>query len=374
MMNGFSKQLVVGGLALLAARTPVYASGTYCGSSPASVNIPGGAIALQTSAGGPVATVLKAAGEIRTHSMIAHGNGYVTHSTMRTPQQASSFSCSAPVDAPALQRGYPGMEQMNMGALYAFTYGTNGPAAGEKATSSGTLEFFYQRGDGDGGNRGQLAANWLWDSPPWWYIGDGTYRIGHPGGSGPANYSLYQYRDMQRINEGYIPSWDGSVCSTTLAWAQYMSGNGKVDNVNTYGHSVVKNALNALHDRVYNDCRDGLGFWDGVLADTFGAISCARPSTVCVFGVCAPEFPSVCTLAADQVANCFSTGTCNKSDYHIWYGVRDSGSTTATSISPDNIGGWANHGWGATAPYPVWSYDNPNDVYWSSPGSVYGCW
>ena len=74
------------------------------------------------------------------------------------------------------------------------------------------------------------------------------------------------------------------------------------------------------------------------------------------------------------MANCFATGTCNKSDYHIWYGVRDSGSTTATSISPDNIGGWANHGWGATAPYPVWSYDNPNDVYWSSPGSVYGCW
>ena len=140
---------------LAAARTPVHAE-TYCGSSPASVNIPGGAIALQTSAGGPVATVLKAAGEIRTHSMIAHGNGYVTHSTMRTPQQASSFSCSAPVDAPALQRGYPGMEQINMGALYAFTYGASGPGAGGKGTDAGTLEFFYQRGNGDSQNQAPI--------------------------------------------------------------------------------------------------------------------------------------------------------------------------------------------------------------------------
>jgi hypothetical protein len=65
---------------------------------------------------------------------------------------------------------------------------------------------------------------------------------------------------------------------------------------------------------------------------------------------------------------------CATSDQHEWQGVRDNPGETATSISPDNLGGWANHGWGTTAPYSVWSWDNPNAVYWSSPGNVYGCW
>jgi hypothetical protein len=349
-----------------------------CGSSPAAANIPGGAIALQTSAGGPVSTILKAAGETRTHSMIAHGNGYVTHSTMRQPVKASSFSCSAPINSNALQYGYPGMEQINMGALYAFTYGTSGPGSGQIGSNSSTVEFFYQRGNGDASNRGQAAANWLWSNAPYWSIGNGSYRLGFPANNTASVYSLYQYRDMQNINGGAVPSWNGSVCSTTLAWAQYMSGNGKVDNQNTYSHTVVSNALNALHDVVYNSCNSGLGFWDSVLSSTFGAISCTRWSSSCttILGVktCLPEAPSVCTLAADQVSNCFATGQCATSDFNVWQGVRNNSGTTATSVSPDNIGGWANHGWGTAAPYSVWSWDNPNAVYWNSPGNVYGCW
>src|SRR5205823_5189881 len=127
-------------------------------------------------------------------------------------------------------------------------------------------------------------------------------------------------------------------------------------------HSTVTNALNALHNTVYNSCANGLGFWDGVLASTFGAIACTRWSDHCVLGVCTPEFPSTCTLAADQVANCFATNSCGTSDRKNWQGIAANSATTATSISPDNIGGWANHGWGTAAPYPVWSWDSPNQV------------
>jgi len=371
-------QILVG-LWLGVGSVSVATADTVCGSSPASVNIPGGAIGLQTSSGGPVATVLNAAGETRTHSMISHGNGYVTHSTMYTPQAASGFSCSSPVNVSQLQNGAPGMEQINMGSLYAFTYGTSGPGSGGSGASGGTLEFFYQNGNGDGTNRGLATANWLWNSAPYSAAGNGTYRLKFTSTGPLTTYLLYQYRDMQNINNGGVPSNSGSVCSTTIAWAQYMSGNGSINNNNTYSHTIVANALNALHSTVYSTCQSGLGFWNGVLSSTFGAIACTRDSDSCTniwpFGnVCLPEMPSTCTLAADQVSNCFATNSCNSSNQKNWENVRNTSSTTATSVSPDNLGGWANHGWGASAPYSVWSYDSPNQVYWSSPGNVYGCW
>jgi hypothetical protein len=349
-----------------------------CGSSPAAVNIPGGSLALQASANGPISTVIQAAGETRTHSLLVHGNGYVTHAAMKQPSQVGTFSCDSPVDPGQLQYGYPGMEQIDMGALYAFTYGQSGPAQGQVATTSGTVEFFYQGGNGDGANRGQAVADWAWNNLPYWDIGNGTYRIGFYGASSPGNYVLYQFKDMQGINQGAIPPWNGSVCSTTIAYAQFMSGNGVIDNANTYPHAAVTNALSALHDVVSASCNNGLGFWDSVLAGSFGAISCMRnsDSKTCVFGFCfyTPQFPSVCTLAADQVDNCFATGQCATSDQHQWQAVRDNPNETATSISPDNLGGWGSHGWGPAAPYSVWSWDNANAVYWSSPGNVYGCW
>lgn len=366
-------------LASVSAAIPLdSARAESCASSPAAVNIPGGAIGLQTNAVGPVSTILQAAGETRTHSLLVHGNGYITHAGMQQPGQVASFSCDTPIDPGQLQDGYPGMEQIDMGALYAFTYGPAGPGAGAAATTSTVVEFFYQSGNGDGMNRGQAVADWIWNNLPYWYNGNGTYRIGFSGMGAPASYLLYQYKDMQGVNVGAVPPANGSVCSTTIAYGQYMSGNGAIDNANTYSHAVVTNALNALHGVVYDDCNDALGFWDTVLSDSFGAISCTRSADQqsCVFGFCfyAPQFPSACTLAADQVSDCFATGQCATSDQHLWQGVRDDPGQTATSVSPDNLGGWNGHGWGPTAPYPVWSWDNPNAVYWSSPGSVYGCW
>src|SRR5262249_26560999 len=172
--------------------------------SAAAVMPPGGASGCQTNAAGPVSTILQAAGETRTHSMLVHGNGYVTHAAMRTPAEVASFSCDSPIDPGQLQDGYPGMEQINMGALYAFTYGPVGPGAGSVATTSTVVDFFYQGGNGDGLNRGQTAADWVWNNLPYWYLGNGTYQVGFVGQGAPASYLLYQYKDMQGVNVGAV--------------------------------------------------------------------------------------------------------------------------------------------------------------------------
>jgi hypothetical protein len=358
-----------------------------CGSAPAMMNAPAGSLALQTSSGGPVSAILNAAGELRTHSLLVHGNGYITHSTMYQPQASSSFSCSSPIQA-AMLHGAPGMEQINYGSLYAFTYGASGPGAGGSGNFGSVTEFFYQSGNGDGSNRGLQIANWAWDKVPYLDWGDGSYRLKAFDGSNPTTYSLYQYKDYQGMNLSPMPGIpldQGSVCSTTQAFNQSHAGHGSIFNSaagrgvwnNTYPHAIVNNALWAVWHAVNDACNSGLGFWDGVLSNTFGAIGCTRWShDNCNWLFCYPvyEAPSTCELAADQVANCFATNRCSESDNHIWQGVANDGNQTATSISPDNLGGWQGFSYGAVAPNSVWSYDNQNQIYWNSPGNSYGCW
>jgi hypothetical protein len=355
---------------LLVAGVPMAARAeVVCGSSPARTNIPEGAIGLSVM-DGPVAAVLRAAGETRTHSFIAHDNGWITHSTRNEPAQASDY-CAHPLDPDGLRQGYPGAEQINQGALYAYYYGTSGPAQGGVAASGGVSAFFYQNGNGDGQNRGALIARWLWSSAPYEGFCHGSdcfYRVGFVGApDGRSSYSLYQYRDMERINTGNIPSIQGDVCSTYLAYAQYMAGQGSIDNNNRYDHSVVVNALGSLWSAVNDDCESAVGFWK----NHFGGLSCTH--TTRSFPFISVDL-NLCDNAADQVVNCFATGVCDTADNSHWLGVRNDSASTATSISPDALGGWSGHASGAAAPYPVWSYDGNNSVYWNSPGSVYGCW
>ena len=50
--------------------------------------------------------------------------------------------------------------------------------------------------------------------------------------------------------------------------------------------------------------------------------------------------------------------------------MRDNASTTATSISPDRIGGWGVHPIAST----LWASDYSHQLQWNSGGNVYGCW
>jgi hypothetical protein len=353
---------------LVASGSGLARAEVVCGRAPASTNIPQGAIGL-SQMDGPVSAVLQGAGETRTHSFIVHANGWVTHSTRQEPAQASDY-CAHPLEPNGLRYGYPGAEQIDQGALYSYYYGAAGPAAGGEAAANGVKAFYYQNGNGDGTNRGAAVAAWLWNSAPYQSACHGPdcfYRVGFSGAASPVSfYSLYQYRDMESINQGNVPSIQGNVCSTYIAYAQFMSGNGAISNGNSYDHAVVVNGLNSLWNAVFNSCESSLGFWK----NHFGGLSCTHFTN---------SFPFVsvdldlCDQAADQVSDCFSSGVCDTGNNAWWMGVRSDPGSTATSISPDALGGWG-HAAGSAAPYPVWSYDVNNSVYWNSGGSVYGCW
>lgn len=313
-----------------------------------------------TRSNGPIRAVINAVGEYRTHSFISHGNGWTTHSTAYSPGRPGwPDYCSTPLKPAELERGYPGASQIDMGALYQFYYG-----------GGGAIEaFWYQRSPASGA--GNTVQSWLWTSSNYTWVASkqdssrGLYRVGFSW-TPNVNYVLYQYRDSQNIQGGNEYTEDtGAVCSTYLAYAQNRAGQGTISNNNTYNHSQTVAGINAIYNAVENECNSSAGFWGGVAA----GITC---------------FEGVCDDAARQVTNCFTRGICNSDNDSYYRQVRDNlwppgptdsaGWSTAVSISPDAIGGWAGHSWGPAAPNPVWSWDGSQSVIWNSSGSVYSCW
>jgi hypothetical protein len=329
-----------------------------CGSSPASWNVPAGAIVL-SRASGPVSGVLSALGEYRTHSMIAHGNGWATHAAMYTPSMTGwPTYCSTPLDGGELEKGYPGASQIQEGGIYQFLY-------------AGSLEYIaFQRGcssvacpNGDG----QQVADWIWNTIPFDWTNskqgtDGLYRIEIGTPPAVAPYSLYQFRDIQSLQTGGGTWNNGVVCSTLISYSQYMAGRGAIT-AYTYSHDQVVSGINGLLGSVEDECNQGIGFWQGVAA----TITC---------------FQGICDNAARQVTNCMAVGRCDtdSSGSNTYASVRDDPNSTATSISPDRLGGWSGHPWQGYVDgtegsgVSVWAADNEQTVQWNSPGNVYGCW
>jgi hypothetical protein len=390
---------------------------TGCGSAPAGTNIPSGAVFL-SSYPGPVYSVLSAVGEYRSHSGIAHGTGWYTHSSTRQPGQRDwddsevscgllpDWCCQGPLKGSQLRDGYPGMSQTTGGGLYAYYYegsytdGGGRPGFGGTASGYGGLFLSYQRSlntsyvdDG----RGTTIANWLWGTAPYSVAYDGSnffYRVGFYGsGTSWSNYSFYQYRDYEGINQYTAdwygagqPTWNhGGVCSTALAYAQAKAlggGAAEIWNIrnyytdyvsnkyNAYDHARFVNGVNSLYNAIYTQCHDNNLWnngWDGFVTD-LGSAAC---------------FEAICDDAARQVANCFTAGQCyNDSDR--WAQMRDwtwqspgpsddNGWAITRSISPDNIGGWS--GWPYGNSYQsVWGRDTSQTVTWNSGGSIYSCW
>jgi hypothetical protein len=292
--------------------------------------------------------------------MLAHGNGWVTHATMYSPQTTGwPTYCSAPLDANELGNGYPGASAVSPGAIYAFLYG-----------NGSSLEHIgYQRSCNSGecpNHDGSDIAGWVWNWIPYeWAVSrqdasQGLYRllVGTP--PRPANYSLYQYRAIERVNFGGVAWNNGTVCSTFLAYAQYMAQKRPVA-AHTYSHEAIVSAMNGLIGAVESECRSGIGFWKNIAVN----ITC---------------FENICDDAARQVANCMAVGRCDTDDDgagNTFAGVRDDPSTTATSISPDRLGGWSGHPWEGyldASGVSVWAADAEQALQWNSGGSVYGCW
>jgi hypothetical protein len=328
-------------------------SDVACGSTSAGWNVPNGGLVLSRgSGGGPVAAVLDAVGEYRTHSMFSHGPGAeVTHETMYTPgTNGWPTYCSTPVKVGELTTGFPGAGRINQGAIYQYLYGGGG----------GLQYLAYQLSRSSAGlnNNGAAISYWLLNSMPTQATtskqnGGFTFqRYKGPNGY-PLNYVLYQYRDLESVNYGGVGWNNGMVCSTLLAHAQYWTGLGVVE-AYTYNHSTLQTAGNALYNSVQNECSSGLGFWGGVGA----SFSC---------------FESICDDAGRQVRNCMAAGRCDTDDGNVWNNIYNNPATVARSISPDRLGGWSGHPY--TGPgVSVWSYDTSNSIQWNSGGSVYGCW
>lgn len=333
-----------------------------CGSASAGWDAPNGALVMSRHEGGVITPVIDTLGEYRTHSMISHGPGYyVTHSTMYSPGTTGwPTYCSTPAKPDELREGYPGISQVNDGAIYE--------------NQHGYMYLRYQlASSGTNLTRAQNTANWLWSYSDYKWVtskqdsGQGMWRVGIKSSSGTwyeQPYVLYQYKDLQNRNFGWqwTPVYNGAVCSTTLAWAFYKALAYYGDDTSayisayTYDHATIVNAGNALYNGVKDACDDGLGFWGGLGA----SITC---------------FESICDDAGRQVRNCMANAGCCDTDDNScgWNPLANDSSATATSVSPDRLGGWSGHPYTGPNVGP-WAPYGTSAVNWNSGGSVYGCW
>ena len=345
---------------------------TTCGSTSAGWNVPNGAIVLENSPG-PVASVLAAVGEYRSHSMLSRGpDGWVTHATSITPpangdRNLLGQECSAPINPAFLVAATPGLETVSQGAIYTFLY------------AGGNLNFIgYQSGQSGvtGGGNATIGndfigtgMSWLnWSSPQdskqtvWAEAYNGTH----------IHYGWYQYMNVQGTAQGVPGVNTGVVCSSSLALWQHDalgSSPGYTGDVlpRSYPSSLITPAANALYNAVYNECHSQVG-------DAFASLGSALQA----IGTCGLCFDcDLCDEAADQMVNCFANNDCTSSNASEWQGIVSR--SAAVSISPDDIGCWNSPSNGTGAPCSgngssVWGWDNSETVQWNSGGNSYSCW
>jgi hypothetical protein len=328
---------------------------TVCGSVDASWNVPAGAVVFSRSPG-PVRDVIDAAGESRSHSMLSHGpGGSASHATMVTPGQngySSPFSgfCETPLKTSALRDGYPGASVISAGGVYTYLY-HDGP---------GPEFVYYQQGDPDGSNPGNTVQSFLWSDAPAEEVssqgdsGQTLWLFQNTAQTSRMNYSLYQFRDLERVNLGEDAWNDGVVCSTFLAWSQARSGV-NIEQPISYPNEVIARAARQLHDSVQSECSSAIGFWGKIEA----TLTC--------------PLSDVCSRAANQVVNCMTSGDCGNTG-DGWKRIISDPSTGATSISPDCVGGWNACPRSPAPGASIWSYDDNHLVQWNADGTQYGCW
>jgi hypothetical protein len=388
-------------LALVLGASEARAGDIICGTATAAWNVPPGDVAL-TQTDGPVKATLTAVGEYRSHSMLSSPYGYITHATSVTPHQNGDSSpyltpfcsscgseCWNPLDPGFLHNSTPGLEQVLAGAIYTFLYnnGANNFLAYQRAATNGDTVHV----DTNTAWRDSIA-NYSWNLGNG--IGYGWFTSGSDGTSGGdgnqgfygltyngtrVHYGWYQYMNIQGAAQGTPGNDTGEVCSTSLAMWQHdaLSGaTGYTGDVipRTYSNSSITNGANALYNAVYNECYSQNGWFASV-----GAFFTNLGWQALCLG---SGEGGPCSAAGDQVVNCFAANNCGNtsgpSNYWQgqWHSVLSSGST-ATSISPDDIGCWSGNGTGAPCRgggSSVWGWDGSQTVQWNSGGSQYSCW
>ena len=269
------------------------ARATTCGSVSVGWNVPNGAAVFENSPG-PIASVLAAVGEYRSHSMLSRGpDGWVTHAISITPPTSSDASlyltpfcsscgseCWNPLNVADLYASMPGLETVSQGGIYNFLYGSGAPAylMYQNATNSTAQTTI--------GNN-FLGTNMAWGG--WWSGSTSTYVDNWtPGATGSTDetyvwnlkyngtaipYGWYQYMNIQNVPAGVaVGSYNGNntgvVCSSSLSLWQYDAGQAKVtprsySNANSTTGAVYQ-AANALWNSVYNECESQNGWFSSV--------------------------------------------------------------------------------------------------------------
>ena len=359
---------------LLSHGAPALADVT-CGCTDAGWNVPNGAAVFEHSPG-PVASVLAAVGEFRSHSMLSRGpGGWVTHATSVTPPVNNNRNflgqeCSAPVDPGFLSASTPGLETVGQGAIYQFLYG------------EGRLDFIAYQGGVEGdpaADNTAIGYTWLGTGMSWlpWTSsqaqpGTDDRVFGQAYNGTQIHYGWYQYMNIQDTAQGVPGVNTGVVCSTSLALWQHEALSASKDYrgdviPRSYPGNLIGPAASALYNSVYGECRSQVG-------DLFGSFG----SLLQGIGTCGLCFDcDLCDEAADQVVNCFAVNDCASSNGQTWQ--RATGGGTAVSISPDDISCWSWPANGSGAPCwgsgsSVWGWDVNQPVQWNSGGSNCSCW
>jgi len=347
-------------------------------------NVPNGGVVISRASGGVVKVILDSVNEWGTHTAMSHGTDFwVSHSTAKMPRVQDS--CSTPINRNDLNNSGPGASAISLPAMYVNYFG--GADVGSKVLqtrSSGTTTFGGQAGmewysgnnpDDDWGyfdgeadpwvfypgnsNRGLQAIQYLWDWPLYGTFGtsasDGIYRYQADDG-GYIRYGYNRYLDMKNTHKGDLDGNIGVVCSGLPAFASWRSGAGGVLPHSRYTHDDKKRAVNALWNKVHQECDDGIG---GVFDTSFWEVN------IGCFGY------DVCGRAADLVTNTFAVDRAEVGG--AWKTVRDNTAIEPYSISPDCIAGWNAKCFATGGGSSPWAWDVGRSVTWSGSTS-FSCW
>lgn len=383
-------------LLVIAALGRPAAADVYCGASNPYVDVPHGNLVTSQSQNTIITPIVTGAlGETRTHSMLMT-NDLFMHAAMKTPQVRDN----APwLSGDQLKWGDPGASQIDIASAYTYLY----------HPGNGGLAWLSQQWPGSPyeTNDGVRVADWVWYSMPYRWVGarcetmlvkagsayydcegqrrtapslwlqsyvsvnartgGGYYRLQQSWGGDDITYRLNQFADLKRVNQGDLgelfcnnqgcvnQDGPGAVCSTLIAYAVHKAVPTRAVAPYSYPADVTANAVTALANKVYSDCRNGLDWWQKGICWLPGVSSCN----------------DACTQASNQVVRCFlSKDDCWASgSYYLPPGTR------ANSISPDTLAGWRpGQDWNNPPINSPWAPFDPVSVNFSGGGTTYSCW
>ena len=332
-----------------------------CGGTTYHWNAPKGAmVSSRAATRGLLNVVVDAVGEYRTHTMLSHGpDRWVTHATRRQPK--TQASCGKPFVPDDLRYGFPGAAQVNQAGIFKYLYANEGWA---------NLAYLkYQRSKWYGqqydSNGEQIADHAWYDVPYSVAVSERDpaaffYRLHLGGTTKPTHYGLYNLRTVGgQFVGGFLPG-GGTACSTLLSFLQAVAPvtppNGITHHYiwpHNYGHSKTINSASDVYWYL-NDLIDRESPW--YVSLPFACSRNVQPKDT----------------GAHQVVMCILFDRCDDGNW-MNTSYRSDPSVTATTISPDRLGGWSGHpfkGGGVS----VWASDGDHLVQWNNGGSTYGCW